>query len=130
MSEYFPEPKSLRGTVRFEWDSSNYATKTNLKNATDADTSKFAKKVDLANLKLDVDKLDVDEFKLSDAVKNYVVKKDVYYAQEKNIEDKTPGITNLTTNASPDAKSMKLKAKYLILLIQQLLLLLLVLKIK
>ena len=152
MSEYFPEPKSLRGTVRFEWDSSNYATKTNLKNATDADTSKFAKKVDLANLKLDVDKLDidklknvptnlsnlkskvdkldVDEFKLSDAVKNYVVKKDVYYAQEKNIEDKIPGITNLTTNASPDAKSMKLKAKYLTLLIQQLLLLLLVLKIK
>ena len=49
MSEYFPEPKSLRGTVRFELDSSNYATKTNLKNATDADTSKFAKKVDLAN---------------------------------------------------------------------------------
>ena len=55
--------------------------------------------------------------KLSDAVKNYVLKKDVYYAQKKNIEDKIPGITNLTTNASLDAKSMRLKAKYLILLI-------------
>ena len=71
----------------------------------------------LSNLKSKVDKLDVDEFKLSNAVKNYVVKKDVYYAQKKNIEDKIPGITNLTTNASPDAKSMKLKVKYLILLI-------------
>ena len=37
--------------------------------------------------------------------------------RKKNIEDKIPGITNLTTNASPDAKSMRLKAKYLILLI-------------
>ena len=55
--------------------------------------------------------------KLSDAVKNYVLKKDVYYAQKKKIEDKIPGITNLTTNASLDAKSMRLKAKYLILLI-------------
>ena len=37
--------------------------------------------------------------------------------RKKNIEDKIPGITNLTTNASLDAKSMRLKAKYLILLI-------------
>ena len=36
---------------------------------------------------------------------------------KKKIEDKIPGITNLTTNASLDAKSMRLKAKYLILLI-------------
>ena len=33
MSKYFPEPKSLGGKVRVEFDSSNYATKTDLKNA-------------------------------------------------------------------------------------------------
>ena len=42
---------------------SNYATKADLKNPTCVDTSKFAKKVDLANLKSDVDKLDIDKLK-------------------------------------------------------------------
>ena len=42
---------------------SNYATKTDLKNATGIDTSSFAKKVDLANLKSNVDKLDIDKLK-------------------------------------------------------------------
>ena len=42
---------------------SNYATKADLKNATGIDTSKFAKKVDLANLKSDVDELDIDKSK-------------------------------------------------------------------
>ena len=47
----------------FELNLSNYATKTGLKNATVVDTSTFAKKVDLANLKSDVDKLDIDKLK-------------------------------------------------------------------
>ena len=38
----------------------NYATKSYLKNATGVDTSQFAKNVDLANFKLDIDKLDID----------------------------------------------------------------------
>ena len=63
MSEYFPEPKSSGGKVKVELDLSNYATKADLKNATGVDTSKFAKKVDLANLKSDVDKLDIDKLK-------------------------------------------------------------------
>ena len=63
MSEYFPEPKSLGGRVKVELDLSNYATKKDLKNATGVDTSKFAKKVDLANLKSDVDKLNIDKLK-------------------------------------------------------------------
>ena len=48
--------------------------------------------------KLDVDKLvpvPVDLSKLSDVVKNDAVKKDVYNAKIKNIEDKIPDITNL-----------------------------------
>ena len=58
MSEYFPEPKPLRGRVKVELDLSNYATKADLKNETSVDTSKFAKKIDLPNLKSDVHKLD------------------------------------------------------------------------
>ena len=40
---------------------SNYAMKSNLKNATGVDTSEFAKKVDLTSLKSNVDKLDIDK---------------------------------------------------------------------
>ena len=63
MSEYFSEPKSLGGKVKVELDLSNYATKTDLKNATGIDTSSFAKKVDLANLKSDVGKVDIGKLK-------------------------------------------------------------------
>ena len=43
---------------------SNYVTKSsNLKGSTGIDASKFAKEVDLANLKSDVDKLDIDKLK-------------------------------------------------------------------
>ena len=59
MSEYFPEPKSLGGRVKVELDLSNYVTKSDSKNTTGVDTSKFAKNVDLANLKSNIDKLDI-----------------------------------------------------------------------
>ena len=59
MSEYFPGPKSLGRRTKFELDFSNYWTKLVLKTATGVDTSKFAKKVDLANLKSNTDKLDI-----------------------------------------------------------------------
>ena len=48
---------------KFELDLSNYATRIDLKNATGVDTSSFAKKVDLANLKSNVNILDIDELK-------------------------------------------------------------------
>ena len=81
MSEYFPKPKSLGGRVKVELDLSDYATKADLKNATAVDKSKFAKKVDLASLKSNVDKLDIDKLKhiptnLSD-LKSKVEKLDV-----------------------------------------------------
>ena len=63
MSEYFPGTKSSGGRKRVQLDLSNYATKTDLKNATGIDTSSFAKKVDLANLKSNVDELDIDKLK-------------------------------------------------------------------
>ena len=57
----FPELTLSWGRVQVELDLCSYATKANLKNATDFDTSKFAKKVDLANLKIDLGKLDIDK---------------------------------------------------------------------
>ena len=44
MSEYFPETKSSKGSVKVELDLSNYATKADLKNETAVDTSNFALK--------------------------------------------------------------------------------------
>ena len=44
-TNYFPEPRT-RNTKEVELDLANYATKSDLKNATGADTSKLAKKVD------------------------------------------------------------------------------------
>ena len=86
MSKYFPEPLSFGGNINVKVDLSNYATKTYLKNVTHVDTSSFALKANLASLKTEVDKLDIDKLvpvpvdlsKLSDVVKNDVVKKDVY----------------------------------------------------
>ena len=63
MSEYLPKPHSSGANVKSEIDLSNYATKTDLKNATEVDTSSSAKKVDLGNLEYDVDKLDIDKLK-------------------------------------------------------------------
>ena len=60
MSEYFPEQKSL-GKVKVETNLSNYATETDLRNAKGIYTSSFAKKVDLSNLKSNLDKLDIDK---------------------------------------------------------------------
>ena len=61
MSEYFQKPNFLGPNVKIESALSNYATKTDLKNATGVATFAFAKKTDLANLKSDVDKLNIDE---------------------------------------------------------------------
>ena len=58
MSEYFPKPRPLSGNVKVELDLPNYATKADLKNAAGADTWEFAKKVELASLKSEIDKLD------------------------------------------------------------------------
>ena len=58
--------------------------------------------------KLDADKLipvPVDLSKLSDVVKIDVLKKNVYNSKMKNIEDKTPNITNLATKATLNAKT-------------------------
>ena len=87
MSQYFPKTYDpFGGDINAKVDLSNYATKSELKNVTHVDVSSFTLKSNLASLKTEVDKLDIDTLatvpvdlsKLSDAVKNYVVKKTEY----------------------------------------------------
>ena len=87
ISKSFPKPKRFGRNVKVESESSNYSTKVDLKNATGVGTSKLAKKVDLASLKSEFDKLNIDKLettsvdssKLSNGVKTEIAKKDVFY---------------------------------------------------
>ena len=63
MGEYFPKLKSLETNVKIELNLSSNATKADLKNATGVSSSNFAKKTDLAHLKSDINKLDIDKLK-------------------------------------------------------------------
>ena len=85
--EVFPKPyKPFSGDINIKVGLSNYATKSDIKNISLVDTSSFALKTNLVNLKAETDKLDIDKLvlvplylsKLSDVVKNDVVKKDMF----------------------------------------------------
>ena len=84
---YFPKPyEPFGGDISVKVHLSNYATKADIKNISHVDTSSFALKTNLANLKTEVDQLDIDKLlpvpvdlsKVSDVVKNDVVKETVY----------------------------------------------------
>ena len=107
MSQDFPKPyEPLGGDINVKADLSNYATKADNTNISYVETSSFALKSNLASLKTEVDKLDIDKLvpfpvdlsKLSDVVKNDV-KKTGY--------DKLVAIVN-----SIDASGFVLKTKY------------------
>ena len=86
MSEYFPKPKRFIENIKVTVDLSNYETKADIKNITHVNTADFALKKNLANLKTEVDKIDTDKLKtvpvdlskLSNVVKNEVIKKTEY----------------------------------------------------
>ena len=87
MSKFYPKPYIAFGKgIKVKVDLSNYATKTDLNNVAHVDTSSFALKTNLANLKTEVDQLDIDKSvsvstdlsKLSNVVKNHVAKKTLY----------------------------------------------------
>ena len=108
MSKFFRKSfRSFRRNINVKLDLSNYATKTDIKNISHVDTSSFALKTNLANLKTEVDKLDIDKLvpvptdlsKLSNAEKKDVVKKTVY--------DKLVGKVN-----DIDTSGFVLKTKY------------------
>ena len=144
MSQYFPKPfRRFGGNINVKVDLPNYATKTDLKNVTHVDTSGFALKANLAHLKTEADKLDIDKLlpvpvdlsKLSDVVKNDVVKKALYdklvakvnnidtsdfkYQTDKTeLENKIPDVSNLVKktklteleNKIQDVSSLKRKS--------------------
>ena len=60
----FQKTKSLGATVKVESDFFNYSARLDLKNPAGVDTLYFPKTTDLADLKSDVDKLDIDKLKI------------------------------------------------------------------
>ena len=64
MSQYFPKPyEPFGGDINVKIDLSNYATKDDIKNITHVDTSSFVLKTNVANLKTEVDKLDINKLR-------------------------------------------------------------------
>ena len=118
MSQYFPKPyEPFGGDINIKVDLSNYATKADIKNISHVDPSSFALKTNLASLKTEVDKLDIDKLvpvpvdlsKLSDVVKNDVAKKTAYdklVAKVNNIN--TSGFV-LKTNYDTDKSELENK---------------------
>ena len=148
MSQYFPKPYDRFGkNGKVELNLSNYAIKADLKGAAGVDTSKLAAKSDLASLKAEIDKIDVDKLKivpvflskLSNVVNNEVIKKTVYdklvakvdgidtsgfvlktkYDTDKSdFEKKIPDTSGLVKkNQIIMLKLLKQKIKYLVLLV-------------
>ena len=87
MSQFFPKPHdTFGGDINVRVDLSNYPTKTDIKNISHVDVSSVTLKSNLASLKTEVDKLDIDKLvpvaidlnKLRDVVKDDVVQKTVY----------------------------------------------------
>ena len=137
-SQYFPKPfRSFGGNINVKVDLSNYATKTDLKIVTHVDTSNSALKTNLASVKTEADKLDIDKLapvtvdliKLSDVVKNDVVKKAVfnkwatkvngidtsnfvlkskYQTDKTKLENKIPDVSNLVAKTALTAVENKI----------------------
>ena len=112
---YYPPYKSSSTNVKVELDLTNYATKNGLKNITHVDVSSFAGKANLAALKSEVDKIDVDKLKtaptdlakLTNAVENDLVKKTVYNTKVTSIETQIAGLTKNTVDNLADITKLK-----------------------
>ena len=141
MSQYFPKPyEPFGGDINVKVDLSNYATKTDIKNISHVDTSSFALTSNL-DIKAEVDKLHINKLvpvpvdlsKLSDVVKNDVVKKDVYdklvakvnnidtsgfaiknkYNEDKpELENKIPDTSGLLQKSDYDVKITEIEGKF------------------
>ena len=91
---YYPPYDNSSNNIKVELDLSNYATKDDVKNITHVDVSSYATKTNLAALKTEVDKIDVDKLKttpadlakLSNVVKNDVVKKTDYNTLKNKVD--------------------------------------------
>ena len=115
MSPYFPLVRSSSKNIKVELDLRNYATKDDVKNITHVDVSSYASKTNLAALKTKVDKIDTDKLKtipanlakLSNVVKNDVVKKTDYNTKATSIENQIAGVTKNTLDNLADITKLK-----------------------
>ena len=111
----YPPYKSSSNNVKVELDLTNYATKTDLKNITHVDVGSFASKTNLAALKTEIDKIDADKLRttpidldrLSNLVKNDVVKKTDYNTKITSIEAQIAGLTKNTVDNLVDITKLK-----------------------
>ena len=141
ITQYFRKLYELfGGSINVKVDLSNYATKSDIKNFIHVHTSSFALKTNLASLKTEFDKLDIDKLvpipvdlsKLCDAVKNYVVKntkydelvakvdnidtigfvlKTKYDTDKSELENKIPDTSGLVKNTDCDCKIAEIEGK-------------------
>ena len=115
MSQYFPPYNNPSEIIKVELDLSNYATKKDINDITHVDVSGFTSKTILAALKTEVDKIDADKLKtvpvdlakLSNVVKNEVVKKADYNTKVTNIESQIAGVTKKTVDNLADITKLK-----------------------
>ena len=114
MSRYYPPYKRSSQNIEVELDLVNYATKTDLKNITHVDVSSYASKTNLAALsevdKIDADKLKttpIDLAKLSNVIRNDVVKKTDYSTKVTSIEAQIAGLTKNTVDNLADITKLK-----------------------
>ena len=108
ISQHFPKHNEpFGGDSNIKTDLSNYATKTDIENISQVEASSFALKSNLASLKAEVYKLNIDKLppvpvdlsKLSDAVKNDVIEETVYdklATKVNSIDTSETGKTSLT----------------------------------
>ena len=112
---YYPPYKSSSNNIKVELNLTKYATKTDLNNITHVDTSRFASKTNLAALKTEVDKIDIDKLKtvptdlakLTNAVENDLVKKTVYNTKVTSIETQIADLTKNTVDNLADITKLK-----------------------
>ena len=117
MSQYFPKPfhSHFGENIKVKIDMSNYATKTDIKNISHVDNSSFALKTNLANLKTEVDKLDIDILApvpvdliiLSDVVKNDVIKRTTFDELVAKVDDINTSDFVLTTTYKTDKTELE-----------------------
>ena len=115
MSTYYPPNKSSSNNVKVELDLTNYATKNGLKNITHVDVSSFPSKTNLAALKSEVDKIDVDKLKTTptdlakfiNTVENDLVTKTDYNTKVTSIETQIAGLTKNTVDNLADITKLK-----------------------
>ena len=112
---YYPPYRSYSNNIKVKLDLTNYATKDDVTNITHVDVSSYATKTNLASLKTEVDKIDTDKLKtvpadlakLSNVVKNDVVKKTDYSTKVTSIEAQIAGLTKNTVDNLADITKLK-----------------------